>query len=278
MSNKVYDEFCKASIPDLTTLDRQLLGHYCARFNEKVNPPRAWPPRSELIRITGARDKSISRSLGRLTRRKLLIRITLASKARGLKAEYAPNRVLIKSFIQVTEELPNEYEVTVEVTEEVNTGNPIAPLSNSGAPEKVLHGYAKPNKPNKPINVDAYDRFNELILKNVPAQLRTTITAGKNLDTLLDQLSELGVTDRTIGNAINLITWTNVNKAGAIVALTLSGLIEDKKQALAREAIEAERNQKLDRERIEAEKNKASDEARDHHVQALKAKLGQAKS
>lgn len=273
MSNKVYDEFCKASIPDLTNLDRQLLGHYCARFNEKVNPPRAWPPRSELIRITGARDKSISRSLGRLTRRKLLIRITLASKDRGLKAEYAPNRVLIKSFIQVTEELPNEY----EVSDEVHTGNPITPLSNSGVPEKVLHGYAKPNKPNKPKNVDAYDRFNELILKNVPVQLRTTITAGKNLDTLLDELDELGVTDQVIGNAINLITWTNVIKAGAIVALTLSGLIEDRKQALARESYEAERSRKLDRERIEAQKNKASDEARDRHVQALKAKLGHPK-
>lgn len=271
MSNKVYDEFCKASIPDLTNLDRQLLGHYCARFNEKVNPPRAWPPRSELIRITGARDKSISRSLGRLTRRKLLIRITLASKDRGLKAEYAPNRVLIKSFIQVTEELPNEY----EVSDEVHTGNPIAPLSYSGAPEKVLHGYAKPTKPNKPINVDAYDRFNELILKNVPVQLRATITTGKNLDTLLDELSQLGVTDQAIGNAINLITWTNVIKAGAIVALTLSGLIEERKQALAREEQEAERNRKLDLERLEAEKNKASDEARDHYLQSARERLGQ---
>ncbi len=270
MSNKVYDEFCKASIPNLTTLDRQLLGHYCARFNEKVNPPRAWPPRSELIRITGARDKSISRSLGRLTRRDLLIRVTLASKDRGLKAEYAPNRLLIRSFIQVTEELPNEY----EVTDEVETGNPIALLSNSGAPEKVLHGYAKPNKPNKPKNVHSYDRFNDLILKHVPQQLRATITAGKNLDTLLDELSELGVTDQAIGSAINLIMWSNVIKAGAIVSLTLTGLVEDRKQALAREKLEADNRRQLDIERLEAERNKASDEERDHYVKALKAKLG----
>jgi hypothetical protein len=270
MSNKVYDEFCKASIPDLTGLDRQVLGHYATRFNEKVNPPRAWPPRDELIRITGAHDKSISRSLGRLARRGLLIRITLADKDKGLRGEYAVNRNLLKSLSKVTDELPNEY----EVTDEVETGNPLAPLSNSGAPEKVLHGYAKPNKPNKPINVDTYDRFNELILKNVPIQLRATITAGKNLDTLLDELSELGVTDQAIGSDINLTTWTNVNKAGAIVSITLSGLIEDRKQVLAREAYEAERSRKLDLERLEAEKNKASDLVRDRHVQALKAKLG----
>lgn len=272
MSNKVYDEFCKASIPDLTNLDRQVLGHYCARFNETVNPPRAWPPRSELIRITGARDKSISRSLGRLTRRDLLIRVTLASKDRGLKAEYAVNRPLIRSFIQVTEELPNEY----EVTDEVETGNPIALLSNSGAPEKVLHGYAKPNKPNKPKNVHSYDRFNELILKHVPKELRATITTGKNLDTLLDELSELGVTDQAIGSAINLITWTNVIKAGAIVSITLTGLVEETKQALAREKYEADKRRELDRERLEAEKNKVSGESLDHYLQSVRERLGRA--
>jgi hypothetical protein len=139
----------------------------------------------------------------------------------------------------------------------------------------VLHGYAKPNKPNKPTNVDTYDRFNEVILKNVPFQLRATITAGKNLDTLLDELSELGVTDQAIGSAINLTTWTNVVKAGAIVSLTLSGLIEERQQALAREKHEAERNRTLDLERIEAEKNKASDEARDHYLQSVRERLGQ---
>lgn len=272
MSNKVYDEFCKASIPNLTTLDRQVLGHYATRFNLEVIPPRAWPPRSELIRITGAHDKSISRSLGRLTQRGLLIRITRASKDKGLKAEYAVNRALLNSLIQVTDELPNEY----EVTDEVETGNPIALLSNSGAPVKALHGYAKPNKPNKPKNVHSYDRFNELILKHVPNELRATITAGRNLDTLLDQLSELGVTDQAIGSTINLITWSNVNKAGAIVSLTLTGLVEERKQALAREKREADKRLELDRERLEAEKNKASAESRDRHLQSVRERLGRA--
>jgi hypothetical protein len=269
MSNEAYDEFCKASIPDLTTLDRQLLGHYATRFNEAVIPPRAWPSRKELIRITGARTKSISRSLGRLTRRGLLIRVTLASKDRGLKAEYAVNRSLIRSCIQVTDEVPNKY----EVTDEVETGNSETPLSNSGVTTEALHGYPKPNKPNKPTNVQSYDRFNEVILKHVPIELRSTITAGKNLDTLLDELEVLSVTTQTISNAINHITWTNVIKAGAIVAITLTALIEESKRALAREALEAERGRQLDIDRQEAEKNKASDEARAHHIATAKEAL-----
>jgi hypothetical protein len=270
MSNEAYDEFCKASIPDLTTLDRQLLGHYATRFNEAVIPPRAWPSRKELIRITGARTKSISRSLGRLTRRGLLIRVTLASKDRGLKAEYAVNRSLIRSCIQVTDEVPNKY----EVTDEVETGNSETPLSNSGVTTEALDSYPKPNKPIKPTNVHSYDRFNEVILKYVPIELRSTITAGKNLDALLDELEVLGVTDQAIGSAINLITWNNVIKAGAIVSVTLSALIDTRKQVIVRETYEAERGRQLDIERLEAEKNKASDEARDRHVQTLRKQLG----
>jgi hypothetical protein len=272
MSNKVYDEFCKASIPDLTGLDRQLLGHYATRFNEMVNPSRAWPPRSELIRITGARDKSISRSLGRLTRRGFLIRITLASKDRGLKAEYAVNRELVRSFIQVTDELPNEY----EVTDELEAGNSLTPISNSGVTVEVLHGYPKPNKPIKPTNVHSYDRFREIILNNVPIELRSTITAGKNLDALLDELEALGVTDQAIGSAINLIKWSNVIKAGAIVSVTLTALIDTRKQVIERETYEAERGRQLDIDRQEAEKNKASDEVRDRFIATAKEALRQA--
>jgi len=126
------------------------------------------------------------------------------------------------------------------------------------------------------INVHSYDRFNELILKHVPKELRATITAGKNLDTLLDELSELGVTDQAIGSAINLITWSNVIKAGAIVSLTLTGLVEETKKALAREKYEADKRRELDLERLEAEKNKASGEAVDRYLQSVREQLGRA--
>jgi hypothetical protein len=140
----------------------------------------------------------------------------------------------------------------------------------------VLHGYAKPNEPNKPKNVHSYDRFNEIILKNVPQQLRATITAGRNLDTRLDELSDLGVTDQAIGSAINLITWTNVIKAGAIVSITLTGLVEERKQALAREKHEADKRRELDLERLEAEKNKASGEVVDRYLLSVRERLGRA--
>ena len=268
MSNEVYDEFCKASIPDLTTLDRQLLGHYCARYNEEVNPPRAWPSRAELMRITGACDKSISRSLGRLSKRRLIFRVTLASKVRGLKAEFAINRSLIRSHIQVTEELPN---TPLQVTEQVLQGNSVELVSNSPVPLEVLSGYAKPIKPIKPKNVDT-DRFNEVILKGVPSELRSTVNAGRNIEELLNVAESLGLTHNAIRDYLNGTHWQNVNSAGAIVLIRLGELITDRKKQLALAEQVAESNRLWALEQAKSERLKVSPERVGKYVnEALEA-------
>jgi len=269
MSNEVYDEFCKASIPDLTQLDRQLLGHYCARYNEDVNPPRAWPSRAELMRITGACDKSISRSLGRLTKRTLMYRVTLASKTRGLKAEFAINRPLIKSYIQVTEELPN---TLLKVTKQALLGNSVELISNSGAPEKVFHGYAKPIKPIKPKNVDT-ERFNEVILKGVPSERRSTVNAGWNIEELLNEAETLGLSRNAIREHLNITHWQNVNSAGGIVITRLGELITDRRKQLALAEQVAEKNRLWALEQAESERLKVSGEDVDKYVNEAKEAL-----
>ena len=268
MSNEVYDEFCKASIPDLTTLDRQLLGHYCARYNEEVNPPRAWPSRAELMRITGACDKSISRSLGRLTKRRIMFRVTLASKERGLKAQYAINRPLIRSHIQVTEELPN---TPLQVTEQVLQGNSVELVSNSPVPLKVLSGYAKRIKPIKRKNVDT-ERFNEVILKGVPSELRSTVSAGRNIEELLNEAESLGLSRNAIREHLNATHWQTVKSAGAIVLIRLGELITERKKQLALAEHLAENNRLWALEQSESERLKVSPERVDKYVnEALEA-------
>jgi len=266
MSNKVYDEFCKASIPNLTQLDRQLLGHYCARFNEEVNPPRAWPPLTELERITGAHAKSISRSIGRLHQRGLLIRITLASKTRGKKAEYAINRPLIRSYIQVTEELPN---APIEVTEQVLQGNSAVLQGNSAVPLEVLSGYAKPIKPIKPKNVDT-ERFNEVILKGVPSELRSTVNAGWNIEELLNVAESLGLSRNAIREYLNVTNWRDVKSAGAIVLIRLQALIDERKKELALADQVAEVNRVWALELAERKRLKVSDDKVSKYVSEAK--------
>lgn len=225
MANEHYDEFCLASFPELTPLERQLLGHYCTRFNESVIPPRAWPGLQELENITNAHPKSISRALGNLTRKGHLSRVTLASKERGRRAEYAPNRGLIRSRIKVTEELPNKSNVThLRVTGDYSLSNATTPIGNPPVASGPLHGYPKPKEPNKPNNVD---RFHLVILNSLPERLRT-LSPGPNYERLLDECDELGISDE-VRRVIATNRWDKIPNAGGIVHKLIKDSIERKR-------------------------------------------------
>lgn len=229
MANEHYDEFCLASYPDLTQLERQLLGHYCTRFNESVVPPRAWPPLRELVNITGAHPKSVSRALGNLTRKGYLRRVTLASMERGRKAEYAPNRELIRSRIKVTGELPNIPNVThLQVTREDISSNATTQLSNPPVAVSPPDSYPKPNQPNQPNNVDT---FNLIILNSLPERLRS-VSPNSYLSKLLDECDSIGILD-DVRCMLTDNRWDNVKEnPGGIVVSLIKKAIERKRQGL----------------------------------------------
>jgi hypothetical protein len=221
------------------------------------------------MRITEACDKSISRSLGRLSKRKLLIRVTLADKSRGLKAEYAINRLLIRSHIQVTEELPN---TSQEVTEEVRQGNSVELISNSSVPLKVPNGYPKPIKPIKPKNVDT-ERFNEVILKGVPSELRSKVSTGRNIEELLNEAETLGLSHNAIREHLNVTNWVGVTTSGAIVVMRLQELIDDRKHALALAEKVAETNRLMTLQDEERERRKVSPEEAEKRANEIREAL-----
>lgn len=226
MSNEVYDEFCKASIPNLTNLDRQLLGHYCTRFNETVVPPRAWPPLYELKNITGNHEKSISRSLGKLFKQGFLVRVTLANKERGRRAEYAVNRELIRSFIQVTEELPIKDVSGLQVTEETPLGNSAIPISNPSVPKEEPYSYPKPNKPNKPNkrnNEIDYERWH-LVTSGLKENVKSFINPALNTELLLDNLERQGTPLETVRDVLGKVNFSTSHKIGGLFVKTLEDL------------------------------------------------------
>ena len=215
MSNEHYNVYRKADIPNLTQLDRQLLGHYCQCFNVEVTPPRAWPPLSELKLITGAHEKSISRSLGRLNRLGLIYRVTLASNTRGLKAQYGINLPLLKSYIKVTDELPN---TSIQVTEQSSVGNSGvlggSPTVTNGEP----YSYPKPNKPNKPnkrnyaINVERW----QVIMNYLSDDTKRRINPERNSEELLDELVRQGYRLSAIGEYLERVNFSIAPKVGGL--------------------------------------------------------------
>lgn len=193
MANKHYDEFCEAELPNyFTQLDHQLLGHMCARFNESKTPPKAYPPLTELKRITGVSDKSISRSLSRLIKAGLLFRVTRARI--GWQSEYAPNMVRIRE-LKVTDELPIDNE---QVTEKAVIGNPT-----------VLHGsldsYPKPIKPIKPTTQLFID-----LLSVIPKDKH--FTATPEFLALIEQLkNHYGTSYNDLKGDLKVLNWFSIH-------------------------------------------------------------------
>ena len=190
MANKHYDEFCEANLPNLKGLDRQLLGHMCARYNESKTPPRAYPSLAELERITGAHAKSISRSIGRLIKNGYLFRVT---KARiGRQAEYAPNMARIREH-KVTHELPIDNE---QVTEKAVIGNPTVLY---GSPES----YPKPIKPIKPTTQLVTD-----LLSVIPKDKQFNVTP--EFLSLLEQLKQHGTSYNDLKADLKVLNWFSI--------------------------------------------------------------------
>lgn len=187
MANKHYDEFCEAFLPNLKPLDRQLLGHLSARYNETKSPPRAYPSLDELKRITGVHEKSISRSFGRLVRQGYIFRITKARK--GWQSEWGLNMPLIRTH-KVTDELPIDNE---QVTEKSAIGNPTVLY---GSPQS----YPKPIKPIKPTTQLVTD-----LLSVIPKDKQ--FTATPEFVSMLEQLKQHGTSYNDLKATLKVFNW-----------------------------------------------------------------------
>jgi len=218
MANDDYEQFCLAEIPGLTLLDRQILGHYCARYNKDKG--KAWPSMPELLRITGVQRPSIDRSRSRLVEVGLLIRVTRGQP--GQQAEFAINLELIKSYIRVTEQLHiTKEQVTVELQE---------------VPEQLLtstravgieypSSYSKRIKLIKPKNVsNEVTRF-DFIISKLPNHIKSEITYGKNFDRRIDELQRQGTTLEAIRDHLEASDFTSSNNVGGLVIYLLDRLL-----------------------------------------------------
>lgn len=239
MANEDYELYCQATIPGLSVLDRQILGHYCQRFNETVTPPRAWPGLAELRRITGAHEKSISRSIGRLIRRGFLSRVTLASNTKGKQAQYAINKTLLRSLVQVTVQLPENKEVThLQVTDETPSGNLEVPIGNRAVTEVEPYGYPKRIERNEPINVTkdhvskdrskdkgAIDQQRWLrIMDYIDSSSRPYINPAPNTERLLDLCKSEGMSVSAIGTTLGRVNYSTAVSVGGLFTSTLEDL------------------------------------------------------
>jgi hypothetical protein len=225
----------------------------CARYNDKETPPKAWPGKDELERITGAKPESNSRAIGRLIDDYgLLFRVTRAVKGqggkRGNRGEYAPNLKLIASYI--TDELciKNEKVLALyrNITGKNATDNPMAEVTNRTDVITYPTSYAKPIEPIQPIikrietnnvsNIN-WDRWN-VVIGSLSKDVQKLIKPGSNYETLLDRCIANGMQPTEIRRAIGEISYSNAYKVGGLLNDVLQGLAGVKRAPKSNSALE----------------------------------------
>jgi hypothetical protein len=140
-----------------------------------------------------------------------------------------------------------------------------APEDLMRAPEDV-NGCADPqaykhNKQliniNKRISKVNENRFNNLILNNLPKELRSKVNAGQNYEEQLDELERLRVSENRIRETFNLLPWHAVQSVGGAVSKSLADLVTEANKAIEERERVAEENrlrasQDAERERLKA--------------------------
>jgi len=140
-----------------------------------------------------------------------------------------------------------------------------APEVVLGAPE-VVNACTEPQayKHNKQlININKLiskvneTRFNNLILNNLPKELRSKVNAGQNYEEQLDELERLKVSENRIREAFNLLPWHEVKSVGGAVSKLLADLVTEVNKVMNERERLAEQNrlmavQDAERERLKA--------------------------
>ena len=178
--------------------------------------------------------------------------------------------------------LQQNYRVNVRNMSNYNCLSPAIGISNSVLPTRseslpitdapiasnLLYAY-KEDKDNK----DDRERFNEVILKGVPNELRSTVNAGRNIEELLNEAESLGLSRNAIREHLNATHWQTVKSAGAIVIIRLGELIADRKKQLALAEQVAESNRLWALEQAESKRLKVSPDALSKYVNEAKEAL-----
>jgi hypothetical protein len=110
---------------------------------------------------------------------------------------------------------------------------------------------------NKRISKVNETRFNDLILNNLPKELRSKVTAGQNYEEQLDELERLRVSENRIREAYNLLPWHEVKSVGGAVSKLLADLVTEATKVMNERERLAEQNRLMAEQNAERERLKA---------------------
>ena len=211
----------------LSGLEYGLYLHICHRYDTRADIRSAYPGMDEFRRASTMSRSAIEGALAKLKDKGLITQVKKGYI--GSRAEYVPSYSLHlltnRESVAYSNTLDNEVSST-----------PAESVSNTGI-ESPAYAHRVSSTPVaistvSTVNTNKYNslRFN-LILRSLPERLRT-ISPGTNLEKLLDECDELGITDE-IQRVLAGNKWDNITgNAGGIVCKLIKDAIERKRAGL----------------------------------------------
>ena len=118
------------------------------------------------------------------------------------------------------------------------------------------------------------ERFNNVILKPLPENLREFVKYGKNFDVLLDQITLLGAL-KDVPAQLRSVIYDPGKNPGGLVLKVLNDLLASTKQRAERDRLDREHNERVAQELEDVRLNASSDPSK--WVEEAKKQLAQRK-
>lgn len=226
MSNKHYDAVVKNPVKGLRGTKKIVLLHLCHRYDTRLTLDdgkpnkgylKSYPGMTELCNVTGVSRQAVNTATEALIADGLIIRLTIGKP--GRQAEFQP--VYAMKLLDEHVNIGLHVSKTSKVADSDNIGTVTRQEGLQIVTRKIDTISNKSNESIKPYNAE---RFSS-ILKGVPIELRSSITPGDNLETRLDKLATLNVTDEAIRATLKGNSWQGVTTPGAKVQRVLDDLI-----------------------------------------------------
>ena len=211
----------------------------------------------ELADQAGLKPGTVKTYLRELTELNLILREQSYAR-KGVRQCYHVSLKGLRELVRVSPVTPKELDTPLMgVTESLKGVTDTSNGYYQSPTYRDLREYKEERVNNSPSKFHL-ERFNNVILKPLPENVREFVKYGKNFDVLLDQITLLGAL-KDVPAQLRSVTYDPGKNPGGLVLKVLHDLLTATKQRVERDRLDREHNERVAQELEAVQRNASSD-------------------
>jgi DNA-binding MarR family transcriptional regulator len=211
----------------------------------------------ELADQAGLKPGTVKTYLRELTDLNLILREQSYAR-RGVRQCYHVSLEGLRELVRVSPVTPIELDsALMGITESLKGATESVTGSNQSPTYRDLREYKEERVINSPSKFHL-ERFNNVILKPLPENLREFVKYGKNFDILLDQITLLGSL-KDVPVQLRSVNYDPGKNPGGLVLKVLNDLLAVTKARVERDRLDREHNERVAQELEDVRRNASSE-------------------